>query len=90
MEPLDIIYTVKAFLGALTAIICILLRVSNIFTAIGIAMIVYLSSDRILKQIFIGKVERSMVTKTGIGIFVITWLFLWILLYTLMMSLGLA
>ena len=86
MKPLDVIYTVKAFLGALTAVICILLRVEDLFTAVGIAMLIYLSSDRILKQIFIEKVEKSTVTKTGIGIFIITWLFLWILLYTFMKS----
>jgi len=87
LEPLDIIYMVRGFLGALTAIICLLLRVSDIITAAGIAIIIYWSSDRILKQIFIGKVERSEVTKTGIGIFIITWIFLWILLYTLIKSL---
>jgi len=89
LEPLDIIYTIKAFLGALTAIICILFRVEDLFTAIGIALVIYIGSDKILKQIFIEKVEKSMVTKTGISIFIITWLFLWILLYTLMKSFGL-
>ena len=87
MKPLDVIYTIKAILGALTALICILLGVEDIVTAVGIAMLVYLGSDRILKQIFIEKVDKSMVTKTGMGIFIIMWLFTWILLYTLMMSL---
>ena len=87
MKPQDIIYMVRGFLGVLTAVICLLLRVGDIITAVGIAIIIYWSSDRILKQIFVGKVERSEVTKTGIGIFIITWLFLWILLYTLIKSL---
>jgi len=86
LKPLDVIYMVKAFLGALTAIVCLLLRIDNLFTAIGIAMLIYLISDRILRQIFIEKVERSLVTKTGIGIFIVTWLFLWIVLYTFMNS----
>ena len=86
MKPLDIIYTVKAVLGVLTAIICLLLGIEDVITAIGIALLIYLSSDKILKQIFIEKVEKSIVTKTGLGIFVITWLFLWILLYTFMKS----
>jgi len=73
-------------LGALTALICLLLKVENILTAVGIAMLIYLSSDKILKQIFIEKVEKSVVTKTGVGIFIIMWLFLWILLYTFMKS----
>ena len=87
LEPIDIIYMVRGLLGVLTAVICLLLRVGDIITAVGIAIIIYWSSDRILKQIFVGKVERSEVTKTGIGIFIITWIFLWILLYTLIKSL---
>ena len=86
MKPLDVIYAVKAFLGALTALICLLLGIEDIITAISIAILIYFASDRILKQIFIGKVEKSEVTKTGVGIFIITWLFLWILLYTFMKS----
>jgi len=86
LKPLDQIYTVKAILGALTAVICLLLRIESLITAVAIAMLIYLTSDKILKQIFIEKVEKSTVTKTGIGIFIITWLFLWILLYTFMKS----
>jgi len=76
---------IKAFLGALTALVCILLGIKDIVTAIAIAILIYFGSDRILKQIFV-KVEKSMVTKTGIGIFIITWLFLWIMIYTFMKS----
>jgi len=87
LKPQDIIYMVRGFLGVLTAVICLLLRVGDIITAVGIAIIIYWGSDRILKQVFVGKVERSEVTKTGIGIFIITWIFLWILLYTMIKSL---
>ena len=85
MKALDIIYMIKAFLGALTALVCLLLGIKDIVTAIAIAILIYFGSDRILKQIFV-KVEKSMVTKTGIGIFIITWLFLWIMIYTFMKS----
>jgi len=72
-------------LGALTAVLCILLSVNNIFAGISIGMLVYVVSDRLLRQIFIEKVEKtSVVTKTGIGIYIVTWLFFWILLYTLL------
>jgi len=87
LKPTDIIYAVRAILGAVTALICLFLGVGDIITGVGIAMLVYLGSDRVLRQIFIGKVEKATVTKTGIGIFIIMWLFLWILLYTLMRSL---
>ena len=86
MKPLDIIYTVRAFLGALTAVICLLLGIRDLITAIGIAVLIYFASDRILRQIFIEKLEKSEVTKTGVDIFIITWLFLWITLYTFIKS----
>lgn len=87
MKPLNLIYTIKVFLGALTAIICVLLGVSEIISGVSIGLIVYLGSDRILKQIFIEKVEKqNVVTKTGIGIYIITWLFLWIVLFTFLHS----
>ena len=86
MKPLDIIYTIRAFLGALTAVICLLLGIRDLITAIGIAVLIYFASDRLLRQIFIEKLEKSEVTKTGVGIFIITWLFLWITLYTFIKS----
>jgi ABC-type uncharacterized transport system permease subunit len=83
MEPLSVIYATKVVLGALTAVLCLLLRVDHIITGVSVGLIVYLISDRILKQIFIQKVEKqSTVTKTGIGIYIIMWIFLWILIYT--------
>lgn len=83
MKPLNIIYVIKICLGALTAILCLLLGVDSILTGVAIGLIVYIGSDKVLKQIFIAKVEKqSVVTKTGIGIYIITWVFLWILLYT--------
>ena len=86
MKPLNVIYAVRAVLGALTALICLFLRINDIIVALAIASLIYLLSDKVLRQIFIGKVDRSEVTRTGIGIFFITWIFLWILMYTFMKS----
>ena len=86
MKPLDVIYTIRAILGVLTALICLFLRINDIFVAFAIASLIYLLSDKVLKQIFIGKVDRSEVTKTGMGVFFITLIFLWILTYTFMKS----
>jgi len=83
LKPLNLIYLIKICLGALTAIICLLLGVDSLFTGVAVGLLVYLVADRILKQVFMAKVEKqSVVTKTGIGIYIITWLFLWILLFT--------
>jgi len=84
LEPLDLIYWIKLCLGALAAVICIVLRVNNVITGAGIGFATYVISDKILRQIFIEKVEKPVtVTKTGIGIYVITFIFTWILLYTI-------
>ncbi len=88
METLSIIYAIKILLGGITAVLCFVLGVNNILAAVGVCLMVYFGSDYILKQIFIEKVEKlSVVTKTGVGIYVITWLFVWILIYTLQQSL---
>ena len=84
MKPLSVIYSIKIVLGAFTAILCILLKVDNIINGAAVSVLVYLVADRLLKQIFIEKVEtQSTVTKTGVGIYIMTWLLLWILLFTL-------
>lgn len=85
MEPSSLIYWIKVCLGVLTAAICVLLWVNNILTGIAIGVLVYLLSDKILRQLFIDKVDNpSTVTKTGIGIYVLAWIFFWALLFTLL------
>jgi len=71
-------------LGALAAVLCLGMA-KEVFTAASIGIIVYAISDKILRQIFIEKVEKpSVVTKTGIGIFIMAWVMLWIMLYTML------
>ncbi len=74
-------------LGALAAVICVLSGVNNIFGGVTISIAVYLISDRILRQIFVSKVDKpSDVTKTGLSVYVSAWIFFWALLYTLLNS----
>jgi ABC-type uncharacterized transport system permease subunit len=88
LETLNLIYAIKILLGVVTAVLCFVLGVDNILSAIGVCLMVYFSADWVLRQVFIEKVEKlSVVTKTGAGIYVITYLFVWILLYTLQQSL---
>ncbi|MCD6466075.1 hypothetical protein J7L27_06910 [Candidatus Bathyarchaeota archaeon] len=87
MEPLNLIYWIKMGLGAFVGVLCVLLKVNNIFSGIMISLAVYVISDRILRQIFIAKVSKpSEITKTGVSIYVTAWIFFWVLLYTLLMS----
>lgn len=84
MEPLNVIYWIKFVLGFLAAAICLLFKINNIFSGIMIGILVYLLGDRILRYVFIAKVDKqSTITKTGLGTYIITWIFFWILLYTI-------
>jgi len=85
LEPLSLIYWIKACLGILVAVICVLFWVNNIFTGVGIGALTYIVSDKILRQLFIDKVDKPFtVTKTGIGIYILTWIFFWALIFTLL------
>lgn len=84
LEPVTLIYWVKVALGVVSAILCVLLPVGNLFGGIGIGVLTYVVSDKVLRRMFIGKIDKpSTITKTGIGIFVIAWVFFWVLLFTL-------
>ncbi|MEM2868162.1 MAG: hypothetical protein QXR84_06750 [Candidatus Bathyarchaeia archaeon] len=84
MEPLNLIYWIKFGLGILAAILCMIMRVDNILFGIMISILIYIVGDKILKQIFITKVSNlSAITKTGISVYFMSWVFFWILLYTL-------
>jgi len=86
MSPLNLIYWIKLILGIFTAALCVLLGVNNILSGIVVSIAVYLVSDKILKQIFVSKVEKpSDITKTGLTIYVCAWLLFWTLLYTLLL-----
>lgn len=87
MSPLNIIYWIKVALGFFTATLCVLLGVNNIISGIALSMAVYVLSDKILRQIFIAKVSKpSDITKTGMVIYILSWIFFWALLYTLLSS----
>lgn len=84
MEPLNLIYWIKFGLGILAAVFCMVMRVDNILFGVMISVLIYMVSDRILRQIFITKVGNlSDITKTGISVYFMSWVFFWILLYTL-------
>ena len=53
-------------------------------TSLSMALVIYLISYYIIKPKFLLRVEkpRKLVT-TGIGIYFLSWLFLWVVLYTI-------
>ena len=91
MRPLSLIYVSKILLGILTASLSVIFNIflsADVFTAIALGILVYWLSDRILKRMFAGQVEKSsVITKTGIGIYIISWVFFWALFYTFVLYL---
>lgn len=84
LEPLRLISWIKAGLGILAAVICILLPADNLISGIVVGFSTYVISDKILRRLFIDKVdEPSNLWKTGIGTYIIAWVFFWVLLFTL-------
>ena len=81
----------KILLGILTAFLSVMFNIflsADVFTTVALGILVYWLSDRILKQIFVGQVEKSsVITKTGIGIYIISWIFFWALFYTFILYL---
>jgi len=61
---------------------------TNLMTCISLALVTYLISYYIIKLKFINKVEKPQkLVTTGIGIYFISWIVFWSLLYTLIVSL---
>jgi hypothetical protein len=100
MTPIQKLYWLRLALGITAAFICVGYAsaagvISNtefpldtFFNSLSIALIVYIVSYYALKGRFASKVERSTkVATTGIGIYFMSWLVFWILLYTIVASL---
>ena len=89
MKPLSVIYWIRACLGIVAAVLCVLIGLyvetfNNIFNGVSLALLVYIISNYILRQLFIAKVEKaSKVFTTGIGAYFLVWIVTWILLFSL-------
>lgn len=96
MKTLEIIYWLRLALGITAALICIGYglatgTISNtnftfntFMNGISMALVTYLMSYYIIKFKFMHKVEKPQkLLTTGIGIYFISWLVFWVLLYTI-------
>jgi hypothetical protein len=96
MKPLEALYWLRFVLGIVAAIICIGYGVAtntvrtdlfnfNIFiNGLAFAIIVYIISYYMIKPRLLLKVEKPQkILMTGIGIYFLSWLVFWILLYTI-------
>ena len=96
MKPLEALYWSRFVLGIVAALICIGYGLAtntvskdisnfNIFmNALALAIIVYIISYYLIKPRLLLKVEKPQkILTTGIGIYFLSWLVFWILLYTI-------
>jgi len=97
MTPLKQLYWLRVAMGAVAALICIGygiavpgaisntgIPLNTFINSLTIALAVYLVSFYILKARFISKLEKPQkLASTGIFMYFITWLVVWILLYTI-------
>jgi len=96
MKTLEIIYWLRLALGITAALICTgyglatntIVKDNSTYTTllngVSIALVIYLISYYIIKSKFSLKVEKQQkLVTTGIGIYFISWIAFWALLYTI-------
>ena len=98
MNTITIIYWLRVAIGMATGAICAVLsnflitnsiivedQISVLLYSISLALLIYLLSFRILKTKFQNKVETPQkITMTGIGIYFISWIVFYVLVYTIL------
>ena len=98
MKPLEKLYWLRLALGMVAAIVCVgygiateaitsditKMKFTTFLNSMSLAIIVYLISYPIIKRKFILHVEKPQkLYTTGIGIYFLSWLVLWTLLFTM-------
>lgn len=95
MKPMEKVYYLRLVLGIVAAIVCVAYGVatntisnsqftlSNLFNGASLAIITYLISYYVIKARFKSQVEKPQKLFTmGIGVFFLSWLVFWVLLFT--------
>ena len=95
MRPLVVIYWARLALGVVAALISTFVtmlsgvepgvyELNSFLNGLTIALLVYLVSYYVLKSLFSSKVEKqSKIMSMGIGIYFFTWIFAWVLFYSI-------
>ncbi|MEM1566754.1 MAG: hypothetical protein QW510_06735 [Candidatus Bathyarchaeia archaeon] len=98
MKPLETLYWLRFALGVLTALICVgyglatnTVKIDSDVHVLGrgiaFAFIVYTLSYMVIKPKFMWKVDKPQkILTTGIGIYILSWLVFWVLLYTILIG----
>lgn len=95
MKPLEALYWLRFALGVVAALICIgyglatntireEFNINVLMNGIAFAFIVYVLSYYMVKPRLFLKVEKpKKILTTGLGIYILSWLVFWVLLYTI-------
>ena len=96
MTPLQKIYALRVLLGIVAAFLCVgygiasgvisntTFNFTTLMNSLSIALVFYLITYHFIKRKFMLEVETPMkLVTTGIGMYFISWLVFWVLLYTL-------
>jgi hypothetical protein len=98
MKPLEKLYWLRFFLGIVAALVCVgyeqavgiiqkEYNLTVLLNGIAFALIVYILSYYVIKPKFILKVEKPQkIFTTGMGIYFLSWLVFWVLIYTVLLS----
>ncbi|MBS7608396.1 MAG: hypothetical protein QW734_05605 [Candidatus Bathyarchaeia archaeon] len=98
MKPLETLYWLRFVLGIVAALLCVSYGLAtktisvepniNVFTnGIALALIVYVLSYYLVKPKFMWKVDNPQkIATTGIGVYILSWLVFWVLLYTILVT----
>jgi hypothetical protein len=89
MQPLTIIYWTRVLFGIAAAVISIFIGSVildfNLLNSLSIALLVYIVTYYLYKRFFLKKVEKpSSIFSTGVGAYFLSWLVMWVLIYTLL------
>jgi hypothetical protein len=96
MKPIEKVYWLRFALGIVAAFVCIGFGIATntitnsdkpaltiLIDGVSLALITYLISYYAIKSIFITKVQKPQkLFTTGIGIYLLSWIVFWTLLYT--------
>ncbi|MEM2523098.1 MAG: hypothetical protein QXW82_08160 [Candidatus Bathyarchaeia archaeon] len=98
MKPLETLYWLRFALGIVAALLCIGYGLATntiseepnprvLTSGIAFALIVYILSYYMIKPKFIWKVDNPQkIATTGVGIYILSWLVFWALLYTILVT----
>ena len=89
MNPLTLVYWSRFLLGIIAALISALLstaiREFSLLNGVSIALLLYIITYYVYKAVFLAKVEKtSKIFTTGVGIYFLSWLVAWVLLYSIL------